>query len=190
MIKSHFVYLVSRLSRMIYQISNNCIFCKIASNDAKATIVYREEQVTAFRDMHPVAPTHILIIPNRHIESVGSLKPEDEPLVGHIFSVARDLAEQEGVSKGGYRIITNTGPHGGQTVFHLHDHLTGAESGVLPFPSAWRAGYLSICYWVGWPGRHNIQDLLLQGEAGCRKSQWQMNVRHSGHLRPGWRLWF
>ncbi len=107
--------------------STDCIFCKIISNEAKATIVYQDEQVTAFRDIHPVAPTHILIVPNRHIDSVGMMEPEDEQLVGHIFSVARKLAEQEEISKGGYRMITNTGPHGGQTVFHLHVHLIGGQ---------------------------------------------------------------
>ncbi|MGE5373926.1 MAG: histidine triad nucleotide-binding protein [Bacteroidota bacterium] len=107
--------------------SGDCIFCRIVAKEANATVVYRDEQVTAFRDIHPVAPTHILIVPNRHIESVGTLEPEDEQVVGHIFSVARRLAEEEGISKGGYRLITNTGPHGGQTVFHLHVHLIGGQ---------------------------------------------------------------
>ncbi len=107
--------------------SGDCIFCRIVANEAKATIVYQDKQVTAFRDIHPVAPIHILIVPNRHIESVGTLEPEDEQVVGHIFSVARKLAEKEGISEGGYRLITNTGPHGGQTVFHLHVHLIGGQ---------------------------------------------------------------
>ena len=107
--------------------SDSCIFCKIVSNEAKATIVYRDEQVTAFRDAHPVAPTHILIVPNKHIDSVGTLEPEDEQLIGHIFTVARKLADQEGISKGGFRMVTNTGAHGGQSVFHLHVHLIGGQ---------------------------------------------------------------
>jgi histidine triad (HIT) family protein len=107
--------------------TDSCLFCNIISNEAKATIVYRDEQVTAFRDMHPVAPVHILIVPNRHIESVGTLEVEDEQLVGHLFTVARKLAEEEGISKGGYRLITNTGANGGQTVFHLHLHLIGGQ---------------------------------------------------------------
>ena len=107
--------------------SRDCIFCKIASKEAKATIVYQDEQVTAFRDINPAGPTHILIIPNRHIDSVGTMAPEDEPLVGHIFRVARELAEQEGISTDGYRLVTNTGPHGGQSVFHLHVHLIGGQ---------------------------------------------------------------
>jgi histidine triad (HIT) family protein len=104
-----------------------CVFCKIIANETRAEIVHRDEQVTAFRDIHPVAPTHILIVPNRHIESVGALEAEDEQLVGHLFTVARRLAEEAGIQKGGYRLITNTGADGGQTVFHLHVHLIGGQ---------------------------------------------------------------
>ena len=107
--------------------TQSCIFCKIVSQEAKAELVYRDDQVTAFRDIHPVAPTHILIVPNKHIESVGTLEVEDEQLIGHLFTVARRLAEEAGISKGGYRLITNTGPDGGQTVFHLHVHLIGGH---------------------------------------------------------------
>jgi histidine triad (HIT) family protein len=127
MLKSHFTYLASHLSRIAYNMSDSCIFCRVVSNEAKATIVYRDEQVTAFRDIHPVAPTHILIVPNKHIDSVGTLEPEDEQIIGHLFTVARKLADQEGISKGGFRMITNTGAHGGQTVFHLHVHLIGGQ---------------------------------------------------------------
>ena len=107
--------------------TDSCVFCNIVSGETKATVVYRDEQVTAFRDRHPVAPTHILIVPNRHIESVGALDAEDEKLVGHLFTVAHRLAEEEGIAKGGYRLITNTGADGGQTVFHLHVHLIGGQ---------------------------------------------------------------
>jgi histidine triad (HIT) family protein len=107
--------------------TDSCIFCKIVSEETNATIVYRDGQVTAFRDIHPVAPTHILIVPNKHIESVGTLEVEDEQLMGHLFTVARKLAEEDGISKGGYRLITNTGPNGGQTLFHLHVHLIGGQ---------------------------------------------------------------
>ena len=115
--------------------TGSCIFCKIvstalnanASDEARATIVYHDAQVTAFHDVHPVAPTHILIVPNRHIESVGALEPGDEQLMGHIFTVARRLAEEQGIAKAGYRLITNTGANGGQSVFHLHVHLLGGQ---------------------------------------------------------------
>ena len=107
--------------------TDSCIFCKIVSGEAKATIVYRDAQVTAFRDIHPVAPTHILIAPNRHIESVSALGPGDEQLAGHLFTVASQLADEEGISKGGYRLVANTGVDGGQTVLHLHLHLIGGQ---------------------------------------------------------------
>ena len=107
--------------------TDSCIFCKIVLKEAQAAIVYQDEQVTAFRDTHPVAPTHILIVPNKHIESVGALQAEDEQLMGHLFTVARKLAEEQGIAKGGYRLITNTGPNGGQTIFHLHVHMIGGQ---------------------------------------------------------------
>ena len=107
--------------------TDSCMFCKIISEQVKAIIVFRDEQVTAFRDIRPVAPTHILIVPNKHIESVGTLEVEDEQLIGHLFTVARRLAEEERISKGGYRLITNTGVNGGQTIFHFHLHLIGGQ---------------------------------------------------------------
>ena len=107
--------------------SHSCLFCRIVSNETKATLVYHDSQVTAFRDIHPVAPTHILIVPNKHIESVGTLEVEDEQIIGHIFTVARKLAVDEGISEDGYRMITNTGANAMQTVFHLHVHLIGGQ---------------------------------------------------------------
>jgi histidine triad (HIT) family protein len=105
----------------------DCIFCKIVDNKAKATIGYQDDQATAFRDINPAVPTHILIVPNKHIESVNVLEAEDEQLMGHLFRVARQLVEQEGIAESGYRMITNTGAHGGQTVLHLHIHLIGGQ---------------------------------------------------------------
>ena len=119
-----------RLAHSIFRVYYNmgdCIFCKIVAGDAKASIVYKDEHVTAFRDIHPVAPTHILIVPNRHIDSVGTLSEADEAIAGRLLLTARKLAEQEGIAEQGFRVITNTGPHGGQTVFHLHVHLIGGQ---------------------------------------------------------------
>ena len=127
MIKPLAIHLNSHLSRIRSKMTDSCIFCKIVSNEAKATIVYRDERVTAFRDAHPMGPTHILIVPNKHIESVNMLEAEDEPLIGYLFTIARKLAEEEGIAKGGYRLIANTGPNGGQTVFHFHLHLIGGQ---------------------------------------------------------------
>ena len=104
-----------------------CIFCQIISSEAKGTILYRDDLVTAFRDIHPIAATHILIVPNKHIESVNSIEPEDAPLLGHLFLVAKELAAREGVSEKGYRLMMNTGRDGGQTVLHLHLHLIAGK---------------------------------------------------------------
>ena len=105
----------------------SCVFCKILSGESPAKIIYRDDQVTAFRDIHPIARTHILIIPNRHIDSVNELEAKDEALVGHMIMVAKDLAAREGVAENGYRLMINTGVHGGQTIPHLHLHLIAGK---------------------------------------------------------------
>ncbi len=105
----------------------SCIFCKIISGESSSKILFRDDLVTAFRDIHPIASTHILIVTNRHIDSVNELEPEDESLVGHMVMVAKELAKQEGLAERGYRLIINTGAHAGQTVFHLHLHLIGGR---------------------------------------------------------------
>jgi len=127
MLKAHFIHLIARFSRIRANMTDTCIFCKIVSKEAKAEIVHHDEQVTAFRDIHPVAPTHILLVPNKHIESVNVLEAEDEQLIGHLIRTAGSLAKHEGIDKEGYRLITNTGVNGGQTVFHLHLHLIGGQ---------------------------------------------------------------
>ena len=104
-----------------------CLFCKIISGEIPGTIVFRDDQATAFRDINPAAPTHILIVPNKHIASVNVLENGDEQLMGHLFSVAGQLAKSEGIAESGYRLITNTGPDAGQTVFHIHMHLIGGQ---------------------------------------------------------------
>ncbi len=119
--------LYSRLALLRHKMNPTCIFCKIIAAEAPAEILYKDEQVTAFRDKHPVAQTHVLIVPNRHIQSVNQVEPADEALLGHLFTVARKIAEMEGVAEHGYRLIVNTGAHGGQTVFHFHVHVIGGK---------------------------------------------------------------
>ena len=104
---------------------SDCIFCRIIKGEIPSTNVFRDEQVTAFRDIQPAAPVHILIVPNRHMDGVDTLDGEDEPLIGHLFTVAKQLAVQEGIAVKGYRLIINTGEHAGQTVNHIHLHLLG-----------------------------------------------------------------
>ena len=108
--------------------SDTCIFCKIVSNEMQGDIVYRDDQVTAFRDIQPAAPTHILIVPNKHIDSVNMLEETDEQLMGHLITTAGKLAKEEGIDEGGFRLIMNTNADGGQTVFHIHLHLLGGQA--------------------------------------------------------------
>ena len=111
---------------------NDCIFCKIVAGQAPAAILYRDELAVAFRDIHPVGPTHVLVVPNRHIVSVNDLTPGDESLVGHLVLIAGQIARQEGIDQSGYRLIINTGPDSGQAVFHLHLHVIGGRPMRFP----------------------------------------------------------
>lgn len=107
--------------------SADCIFCKIVAGEIPSEKVYADDRVTAFRDIHPVAPVHILIVPNKHIASVNEVTTEDELLLGRMLTVANQLARQENIAEDGYRLIVNTGPHGGQVIYHLHLHLIGGR---------------------------------------------------------------
>jgi len=107
--------------------TNDCIFCKIITGEIPSAKVYEDDTVTAFRDINPAAPTHILIVPNKHIPSVNDLEPEDENTMGYLFTIAKKIAALENVSESGYRLIINTGSDGGQVVYHLHLHLLGGR---------------------------------------------------------------
>ena len=100
----------------------DCIFCKIIAGDIPSTKVYEDELVYAFRDINPQAPTHILVIPKAHIESVNAVSGENSAVVAHIFEVIPQIAKAEGLT-GGYRVVSNCGADAGQTVFHLHIHF-------------------------------------------------------------------
>jgi histidine triad (HIT) family protein len=103
------------------------LFERIISGELPATIVYRDDRVTAFRDIHPRAPTHILIVPNKPIPTANDISLQDESLLGHLFVVAAELARREGIAQDGYRLIVNCNSHGGQEVYHLHLHLLGGR---------------------------------------------------------------
>jgi histidine triad (HIT) family protein len=105
----------------------DCLFCRIVADEIPSTRVYEDDQIIAFRDIAPRAPTHILLIPRRHIASALDLTEADSPLVGHLFAVAADLARSEGIADGGYRLVSNIGQWGGQSVDHLHIHLMGGR---------------------------------------------------------------
>ncbi|MDX1436980.1 MAG: histidine triad nucleotide-binding protein [Anaerolineales bacterium] len=112
--------------------AEDCLFCKIIAGDLPSDQLFKYGDITAFRDINPVAPVHVLIVPNKHIASVSELDDEDGPLVGRLFTAARDLAEQEKIAAPGYRLIINNGADGGQVVYHLHLHLIGGQKMRYP----------------------------------------------------------
>ncbi len=107
---------------------NDCLFCKIISRDIPADVVYEDNDILAFRDINPQAPVHILIIPKKHIDKIADISEEDAILTGKLILAANRIAEQEGISKGGYRLVFNNGKDGGQEVYHIHLHLLGGRS--------------------------------------------------------------
>jgi histidine triad (HIT) family protein len=111
---------------------SGCLFCNIVDRTIQSTIVYEDEQALAFQDIRPQAPVHILVIPKRHVQSVQDVKGNDTSLMGHLLMVCVKLAKEKGISESGYRIVTNSGVHAGQTVLHLHFHLLGGRSMTWP----------------------------------------------------------
>ncbi len=110
----------------------DCIFCKIVDGSLRTDMLVETPRVIAFRDIAPQAPTHVLIVPKRHVDDLSSLSRDNDDLIGELVHVARLVAEQEGIVESGYRLLTNVGSDAGQTVLHLHWHvLGGAKLGVL-----------------------------------------------------------
>ena len=105
---------------------SDCIFCKIIGGEIPSTKVYEDELCYAFRDIAPMAPTHILVVPKTHIQSVAEITPENSAVVAHIFEVIARIAKDEGLERG-YRVVSNCGPDAGQTVPHLHFHILGGK---------------------------------------------------------------
>ncbi len=112
----------------------DCLVCRIVAGEIPATRVHEDDEIIAFRDIAPRAPTHVLVVPRRHIASVAALEDADADLAGRLLLVAAAIARQEGIADHGYRVVTNIGAWGGQTIFHLHLHLLGGR------PLAWPPG--------------------------------------------------
>lgn len=106
----------------------NCLFCDFASGAKKPNVVLETDDVLAFRDISPKAPTHVLVIPKRHIASLNDLTPADAELVGRLFLAAKQVAAAEGIADSGYRTVFNTGREAGQSVFHIHLHVMGGRA--------------------------------------------------------------
>ena len=112
--------------------STDCLFCRIVAGEIPAERLHDDELVVAIRDIAPRAPTHILLMPRRHIDSAAELTDDDGPMLGRLFAVAADLAREAGIADDGYRLVSNVGTWGGQTVDHLHVHLMGGRSFTWP----------------------------------------------------------
>ena len=110
----------------------DCLFCKIARREIPATLVYEDERVVAFNDINPQAPTHVLVVPKRHIASLNEVSTEDDRLLGELVRRASAIAAERGLSAGGYRTVFNTNRDAGQTVFHIHLHLLGGRTMAWP----------------------------------------------------------
>lgn len=107
--------------------SQDCLFCRIVDGDIPADVVYQSDAAIAFRDINPQAPTHVLIIPRRHVSTINDLNAGDEELVGNLVLAAKEIARQEGLADDGYRVVMNCGEEAGQSVFHIHLHLLGGR---------------------------------------------------------------
>jgi histidine triad (HIT) family protein len=111
-----------------HRLDPTCLFCRIVAGELPAAMVAEDEQVIAIRDIAPRAPTHILLLPRDHIPSAADLTDADASIVGRLFAMAAEVARSEGIAEGGYRVVTNVGVWGGQTVDHLHFHLMGGRA--------------------------------------------------------------
>jgi histidine triad (HIT) family protein len=112
--------------------NENCLFCKILTGDIPADVIYESDTAIAFRDINPQAPTHVLIIPRKHIATINDIETDDFQIVGSLYAAAREIAVQEGFSEEGYRAVMNCNEAAGQTVFHIHLHLLGGRTFTWP----------------------------------------------------------
>jgi len=104
---------------------NNCLFCKIVKGEVPSEFLFENDSFVVFRDIHPHAPVHLLIVPKRHIRSINDITENDSETIGEMFMIARDMAKKEGIDKSGYKLLFNVEKGGGQMIFHLHLHLMG-----------------------------------------------------------------
>jgi histidine triad (HIT) family protein len=113
---------------------SNCLFCKFVRKEIPTRVVFEDDSCLVFEDINPKAPVHVLLVPKKHIASIDTMSPEDEMTLGHLTLVSRQIAQEKKVDQSGYRVVINTGPDAGQSVFHIHMHLLGGR------PMAWPPG--------------------------------------------------
>ena len=106
----------------------DCLFCKIVAGEIPADIIYESDTAIAFRDINPQAPTHVLVIPRKHIATINDIEPEDQAIVGSLYTAAKEIAAAEGIEEVGYRAVMNCNEGAGQSVFHIHLHVLGGRA--------------------------------------------------------------
>lgn len=114
------------------KMSSDCLFCKILAGEIPADLVYESETAVAFRDINPKAPTHVLVIPRKHISTINDIEPDDQEIIGSLYTAAKEIATQAGIADDGYRAVMNCNEDAGQSVFHIHLHVLGGR--VLAWP--------------------------------------------------------
>jgi histidine triad (HIT) family protein len=107
---------------------SDCLFCRIIDGEIPSDVIYESDTALAFRDINPQAPTHVLVIPRKHVSTINDIGEDDQPLVGSLFTAAKEIAATEGLADDGYRVVMNCGEGAGQSVFHIHLHLLGGRS--------------------------------------------------------------
>lgn len=107
--------------------SDDCLFCKILDGEIPAELIYESDTAVAFRDVNPQAPTHVLVIPRKHIATINDIEQDDQEIIGSLYTAAREVAAKEGIADDGYRAVMNCGEGAGQTVFHIHLHVLGGR---------------------------------------------------------------
>ena len=112
--------------------SSDCLFCKIVAGEIPAELVYESDTAVAFRDINPQAPTHVLVIPRKHISTINDITSDDETIVGSLYTAAREMAAAEGIADDGYRAVMNCNEGAGQSVFHIHLHVLGGRAMSWP----------------------------------------------------------
>ncbi|MFW5979794.1 MAG: histidine triad nucleotide-binding protein [Halanaerobiales bacterium] len=111
---------------------NECLFCNITAGETDTELLYKDDKIAVFEDINPQAPVHLLLVPHKHLSSLRELNENHKELIGHIYLVANKLAEEKDIAESGYRIVSNCGKEGGQTVSHIHFHLLGGRQMQWP----------------------------------------------------------
>jgi histidine triad (HIT) family protein len=128
MLTAALCHTLSTVAALLENTMSDCLFCRIIDGEIPSDVIYESDTALAFRDINPQAPTHVLVIPRKHVSTINDIGEDDQPLVGSLFTAAKEIAATEGLADDGYRVVMNCGEGAGQSVFHIHLHLLGGRS--------------------------------------------------------------